>query len=71
MNPDPVDGTYRDLEGELLAVVLGGQGVKNRGQLGRVELDCYGELGKYCSLRTTRAALLAIELVTNHRRRHQ
>jgi len=31
---------YGDLENELLATVLGGNGVENGGQLLTVELDC-------------------------------
>lgn len=31
--------TYRDLEGELLAVVVGMQSIENGWELGRVELD--------------------------------
>ena len=39
---------YGDLENELLATVLGGQGVQNGGQLLTVELDCrYASAGMF------------------------
>lgn len=40
--------TYRDLEDELLAIVLGLKGVENGRELVGIELDCWaGERGQY------------------------
>lgn len=40
--------TYRDLEDELLVVVLELEGVQNRGQLGGVEFHCAEEVSRNC-----------------------
>lgn len=37
--------TYRDLEDELLAIVLGLKGVENGRELVGIELDCWAESG--------------------------
>lgn len=41
----PFSSTYRDLEDELLAIVLGLKGVENGRELVGIELDCWAGAG--------------------------
>lgn len=49
---------YRDLEDELVATILGLEGIENGRQLIRVELDCINCVSDRCTRCTAGAVLL-------------